>query len=93
MRCVFCGRDLVKSHETIERRIKGKLYYVKNVPANVCKFCGEVYIDDEIVSTISKMLEGLKQNHSTGSEVVDFKEFNGVPNSDLGTSVTNLAVL
>ncbi|GAB6171507.1 hypothetical protein JCM15765_09850 [Paradesulfitobacterium aromaticivorans] len=82
MKCVFCGRDLVKSYETIERRIKGKLYYVKNVPADVCKFCGEVYIDDEIVSIIGNMLEGFKENQSTGSEVVDYKELNRIPNSD-----------
>lgn len=89
MKCVFCGKDLVKSYETIERRLKGKLYYVKNVPADVCTLCGEVYIDDEIVTKVGKMLEGLKQNPSTNSEVVDYKDLN----NDLGTSISNFAVL
>lgn len=57
MKCVFCGKDLAKSHETIERRIKGKQYYVKNVPADVCKFCGEIYVDDVVVSIVTKALE------------------------------------
>ena len=90
MKCVFCDKDLAKSNETIERRIKGRLYYVKNVPADVCKFCGEVYFDDEVVSTISKALEEVKQIQSTGTEVVDFKELNalaenysGIPNKKL----------
>ena len=74
MKCVFCGNDLTNSHETVERRIKSKLYYVKNVPADLCKFCGEVYIDDEVVTNINKMLEKEKPNELNSTEVIDFRE-------------------
>ncbi|MDA8227228.1 MAG: type II toxin-antitoxin system MqsA family antitoxin [Desulfitobacterium hafniense] len=93
MKCVFCGKDLAKNHETIERRIKGRLYYVKNVPADVCKFCGEVYIDDEVVSSINKALEKERQNELTGTEVVDFRELSGLSNNHSETPNKKLALI
>lgn len=54
MKCVFCNHDLEKSVQTIERRVRGQLCYISNVPVDLCKNCGEVYIDDSTVTAINK---------------------------------------
>lgn len=81
MKCVFCGNELTHSNETVERRIKSKIYYIKNVPADLCKFCGEVYIDDETVASINKTLENKINNEFNTTEVVDFSELIKITNS------------
>lgn len=93
MKCVFCGKDLTKGRETIERRIKGKLYYIKYVPADICKSCGEIYIDDAIVSIITKALEGKNIIQSTGTEVLDFKDLTGFSNDYFSILNENLELI
>jgi len=75
MKCVFCGHQLAKDTQTIERRIKTYLVYVKNVPVDSCHFCGEVYVDDNIVSVTNQILHFLKGQQISNNVVVDFKTF------------------
>ncbi|WP_041589194.1 type II toxin-antitoxin system MqsA family antitoxin [Thermoanaerobacter wiegelii] len=47
-KCVKCGCEkLIKTKVTLEKWINGKLIVVENVPAWVCKECGEKYFDAE----------------------------------------------
>lgn len=75
MKCVFCGNQLTKDTQTIERRIKTHLLYIKNVPVDLCNFCGEVYVDDNIVSEMNQILQLLKQKEILNTIIVDFNTF------------------
>ncbi len=56
MICEFCN------NETVEKKVKrlhwsnGKLYFVENVPAQVCRECGERYFHAEILDEIDRMV-------------------------------------
>lgn len=71
MKCVFCGNELIKDQQTIERRVKGRLIYIKNIPVDLCASCGEVYVDDDIVTAMNTMLADLKGNELPA---IDFYE-------------------
>lgn len=96
MKCVFCGHQLTKDTQTIERRIKNHLIYIKNVPVDLCNFCGEVYVDDNIVSEMNQILQLLKQKELLNTITVDFNTFreqsaansNGVSQQSLYNLVT-----
>lgn len=75
MKCVFCGNELIKDKQTIERRIKGHLIYIKNVPVDLCESCGEVYIDDDIVTEMNKILTLIKCNELSDTTVIDYSAF------------------
>ena len=75
MKCVFCGHQLTKDTQTIERRLKSHLVYINNVPVDLCKSCGEVYVDDYIVSEINQFLQTLKRQEILNTVEVDFKTF------------------
>lgn len=57
MICEFCGG------ETYEKKVKrlhwfrGQLYVVENVPALVCRECGERYFHAKTLDEIDRMLE------------------------------------
>lgn len=87
MKCVFCDRDLIRSSQTIERRIKNHLVYIKDVPVELCKNCGEVYVDDSIVSQMNILLEHLSRKEILETIVVDFNTFSEIS----ATSNSNLA--
>ncbi|MHB1652940.1 MAG: YgiT-type zinc finger protein [Desulfitobacteriaceae bacterium] len=73
MKCVFCGNDLNESHQTIERRVNRKLFYIKNIPVDECKVCGEVYIDDHVITEIDSALESEQiLTESTTTTILDF---------------------
>jgi len=75
MKCVFCGNELIKDKQTIERRIKSHLIYIKNIPVDLCASCGEVYIDDDIVTEMNKVLALIKFNESLEATVIDYSSF------------------
>lgn len=72
MKCVFCGNKVAKDTQTIERRIQNQRVYINNVPVELCKSCGEVYIDDSIVSEMNQILESLKRKEISNTLIVDF---------------------
>ncbi len=57
MICDFCGgktvRRLVKKHHWR----KGRLFVVEDVPAEVCRNCGERYFHATILDAIDEMLK------------------------------------
>lgn len=75
MKCVFCGSEIIKDTQTLERRIKDHLVYIKNVPIDLCKSCGEVYIDDDVVSEMNNILSVLKNRELLETTVIDFDSF------------------
>ena len=53
-----------KKLTTYTVEIEGVLYIVKNVPANVCKQCGEVSFDDDVFKRLHKIIQEMKSSTS-----------------------------
>ena len=57
MTCEFCGGKTAKKTVRKQHWLKGKLYIVENVEAEVCTQCGERYFHATTLDAIDKLLE------------------------------------
>jgi len=58
MTCEFCGGETVKKKVRKHHWLKGKLYVVENVDAEVCRQCGERYYHATTLDAIDTLLDG-----------------------------------
>lgn len=58
MTCEFCGAATTKKKVRKQHWLRGKLYLVENVEAEVCTECGERYFHAKILDAIDRLLEG-----------------------------------
>ncbi len=54
--CVVCGGALRTTTITHEERRGEHFYLFQNVPAQVCKVCGELWIDEEVLQQIDRLI-------------------------------------
>jgi YgiT-type zinc finger domain-containing protein len=64
--CEYCNGALRTKIVTVPYRHKGKLVIIENVPARVCRRCGERYYDAVTV----ERLEAIAQHRKTGEKTV-----------------------
>jgi len=57
MTCEFCGGETAKKTVKKQHWLKGKLYIIENVEAEVCKQCGERYFHATTLDAIDRLLE------------------------------------
>ena len=54
--CHFCGGDVAEQRVTVDYRWGDSLLVVvRNVPAGVCRACGEQYFKAEVVKEMEKL--------------------------------------
>ena len=56
MICEFCGGETRKKKVKRQHWLRGQLYIVENVEAEVCKECGERYFHATILDNIDRYL-------------------------------------
>jgi YgiT-type zinc finger domain-containing protein len=56
MRCEFCNSDTNRKIVRKKHWLKGKLYLVENVEAEVCPECGERYFHATILDKIDQLI-------------------------------------
>jgi YgiT-type zinc finger domain-containing protein len=56
-RCAVCGGVLQATTITHEEKRDSNIYLFQNVPAKVCTACGEIWIDEEVLQQIDKLIE------------------------------------
>ena len=61
MNCFVCKGDLVEERKTYVATLPECVIIVKDVPALVCKQCGEVYYSDEVSDRLEKIVGRLKK--------------------------------
>lgn len=54
--CAVCGGELHETTITHEERRGDQLSLFQNVPARVCTACGEIWIDDEVLQQIDRLI-------------------------------------
>ena len=57
MICEFCEGRTVKKKVKRQHWLRGRLYIVENVEAEVCTECGERYFHATVLDKIDRMLE------------------------------------
>lgn len=59
--CSFCNGELEERRVQHEYRWEGKLFVFEDVPARVCRQCGEKYFDAKVVKAMERaVLEQLE---------------------------------
>ena len=62
MNCTICKADLMSDKVNHIVDLGERIIIVRNVPANVCKQCGEYYVDTEIAIILESIVEEVKKN-------------------------------
>ena len=55
-RCAVCGGTIHATTITHEERRGENLYLFRNVPARVCEACGELWIDEEVLQQVDRLI-------------------------------------
>jgi len=67
MRCLICKRgSAVPGTTTVTLERGGLIMVIKGVPAQVCKNCGEAYVDEKVTS---ELLTSAEEAAKAGAEV------------------------
>ncbi|MDP2753038.1 MAG: type II toxin-antitoxin system MqsA family antitoxin [Nitrospirota bacterium] len=59
--CDLCGGELVHKKVNLELHIQKELVICEDLPADVCKQCGEKYFDAEVSKKIDKFIKKYKK--------------------------------
>jgi len=70
--CAVCGGDLVPTAITHEEHRGGKLYIFHNVPAQVCRKCGEIWIAERVLQEIDRLIDRGRPDRFEETPVFDF---------------------
>ncbi len=55
--CSFCGGEVTEQLVTVVRFYKGRVVIIENVPAGVCRQCGERYYRGAVVEEMERLME------------------------------------
>ena len=73
--CSFCSGELEERLAQHEYRWEGKLFVFEDVPARVCRQCGEKYFDAKVVKAMEKaVLNQLKPKRILRVPVFSYSE-------------------
>ena len=64
MNCILCKSNLIKGNVNHIVDIDGHIVIIKGVPANVCKQCGEYFIENDVALKLEKIIEEAKKNNA-----------------------------
>ena len=62
MDCVLCKGGLEKGQINYPADLSDKFILIKEVPADICKQCGEFYLDDEVFKKIEDIVNHIDEN-------------------------------
>ena len=77
MECFMCKGELEKKKVNYVVDLEKTIIIIKDVPAKVCKNCGEKLYDDETAKNIEKIVNQLKEL-TVKVTVVKYKEKNSI---------------
>jgi YgiT-type zinc finger domain-containing protein len=71
-RCVLCGGTLEATTITHEVKRGTHIYLFQNVPAKICSECRDIWIDDEVLEQIDRLIESGVPVRKVETPVYDF---------------------
>jgi YgiT-type zinc finger domain-containing protein len=70
--CVLCGGTLEATTITHEVKRGTHIYLFQNVPAKICSECRDIWIDDEVLEQIDRLIETGVPVRKVETPVYDF---------------------
>lgn len=64
LKCVMCKSDLHESDVNHIIDFDGHIVIIKNVPAKICRQCGEYFLNNNTARVIEKITETVINNHA-----------------------------
>lgn len=74
MNCFFCKGKTVESTTKFIVDLGACVVIVKNVPALVCKQCGEVSFDHETAKKLEKIVDSIKNSIISEVAIVEYEQ-------------------
>ena len=71
--CPVCKGEVKRSTTNFPVELNGGFLIVKNVPADVCRQCGEVFIPDDVAASLEKTVEAARKNKAE-IEIVSYEK-------------------
>lgn len=62
MNCILCKSNMINGTINHIVDLDGHIVIIKGVPANVCKQCGEYFIENEVAVKLEKIIEEAIKN-------------------------------
>lgn len=72
MKCFSCKGDLEKTDAKFIADLGECVVIVKNVPASVCKQCGETSFNDETMERLEAIMDTVKQSMIREVAIVEY---------------------
>ena len=72
MICPACSGTMEKGVTNVPVEFESGILYIKQVPANICGQCGEVFISDDVAEQIEKIVARAKAE-KIEIEVINFE--------------------
>lgn len=69
--CTFCGGLVEERRIDFDYRRKGRLLIMKNVPAGVCRQCGEKYFRPDVLKRMDERYHDIVDRKQQPEEVVE----------------------
>ena len=70
--CGICGGEFSATTITHEEKRDGRIYIFQNVPALVCKACGELWIEEKTLQQIDRLIKEGRPVRKIEAPVYDF---------------------
>jgi YgiT-type zinc finger domain-containing protein len=64
MDCIVCKGELIKKEVNHIVDIEGQIIIIKNVPAEVCKQCGESFFKNHVALRLEQIVEEIRKNRA-----------------------------
>jgi YgiT-type zinc finger domain-containing protein len=77
--CAVCGGELEATTITHEVKRGTHIYLFQNVPAKVCTACGEIWIDEEVLQVIDRLIETGVPVRKVETPIYDFTRAAAAP--------------
>lgn len=74
MKCFFCKGDLEATTTKFIVDLGDLVVIVKNVPAMVCKQCGEKSFDDETMERLEKIVDAVRNSLIREVAIVEYTD-------------------
>ena len=74
--CTFCGGEVEERHINYDYRRRDHLLILRNVPAGVCKQCGEKYFTPDVLRRMDQSFHNIFERAQQPDQVLDVPAVN-----------------
>lgn len=69
--CTFCGGEVEERRIDYDYRRRGHLLVMRNVPAGVCRQCGEKYFKPDVLKTMDERFHNIFDRNQKPDQVLE----------------------